>query len=88
MRVGILALAEAATLSLAACGSSNQAKPAQPDVPTSNTSSAAAPTPAPAQGAEQRVAGLIGSVMGDTIQVTQPNGMSEVSTQRPRGIGA
>jgi hypothetical protein len=65
-RFGILALAGATTLSLAACGSSNTSTPARPASPTSS----AASTPVPANGT-QRVAGLISSVAGDTIQVTQ-----------------
>ncbi len=77
MRVGVLALAGAATLSLAACSSSNKANPAQPPAPA--TPSSAAPTQAPTQapppaGGNQRVAGLIASVSGDTIQVTAQSG--------------
>ena len=72
-RFGILALAGVATLSLAACGTSNKATPAQPASPTSPAVS----TPAPANG-NQRVAGLISSVAGDTIQVTQKSGTATV----------
>jgi Domain of unknown function (DUF5666) len=84
MRVGVLALAGAATLSLAACSTSNKANPAQPPAPPSSpTSAVAAPTQAPTQapppaGGHQRVAGLIASVSGDTIQVTAQNGNSTV----------
>jgi hypothetical protein len=60
-------------LSVAACGTSNKANPAQSATPTS---SAATPTQAPAQG--QKVAGLIASVAGDTIQVTQQQGTATV----------
>ena len=71
MRYGIFALAGAATLSVAACGTSNKTTPAQSASPTT---AASAPTQAPAKGSEQKVAGLIASVTGDTIQVTQQNG--------------
>jgi hypothetical protein len=75
MRYGIFALAGAATLSVAACGTSNKTTPAQSASPTS---AASAPTQAPANGTEQKVAGLIASVAGDTIQVTQRNGNATV----------
>jgi Domain of unknown function (DUF5666) len=75
MRCGIFALAGAATLSVAACGTSNKTTPAQSATPTSAASS---PTQAPAQGNEQKVAGLIASVTGNTIQVTQRNGNATV----------
>lgn len=72
----ILALAATATLSLAACGTSNKATPAQSSA--NPTSSASAPTQPPTPGKAHKVAGLIASVTGDTIQVTQPNGSATV----------
>jgi len=79
MRFGLLALAGATTLSLAACGASNKANPVQQPTPASPSSSAAAaptqaPTQAPPRAGNQRVAGLIASVSGDTIQVTAQSG--------------
>jgi hypothetical protein len=74
MRFGTRALAGIATLSLAACGTSNKANPVQPASPTSPAVS----TPAPANG-KQRVAGLISSVAGHTIQVTAQSGTATVN---------
>jgi hypothetical protein len=83
MRFGLLALAGATTLSLAACSASNKANPVQQPTPASPSSSAAAaptqaPTQAPPRAGNQRVAGLIASVSGDTIQVTQKSGTATV----------
>jgi hypothetical protein len=82
-RFAILAAAGAATLSLAACGSSNTAAPSQSPGPSSSASAQAqapsqAPSQAPTPGNGQRVAGLIASVSGSTIQVTQKNGTATV----------
>ena len=78
-RFAILAAAGAATLSLAACGSSNTATPAQSPGPSSSASAQAqAPSQAPTPGGGPRVAGLIASVSGSTIQVTQKNGTATV----------
>ena len=78
-RFAFLAAAGAATLSLAACGSSNTATPAQSPGPSSSASAQAqAPTQAPTPGGGPRVAGLIASVSGSTIQVTQKNGTATV----------
>ena len=74
-RFAILAAAGAATLSLAACGSSHTSTPAQSASPTH---AASAPTQPPAPGNGQRVAGLIASVSGSTIQVTQKTGIATV----------
>jgi len=82
MRFGVLALAGATTLSLAACSASNKANPVQPPAPATPSSAAAGPTQAPTQappaGGNQRVAGLIASVSGDTIQVTAHSGNATV----------
>ena len=75
-RLAILAAAGAATLSLAACGSSNTAAPAPSAGATTlgiGTSSGARTSAHPGRNGE-RVAGLITSVSGGTIQVTQKNG--------------
>jgi hypothetical protein len=78
-RVAILAAAGAAALSLAACGNSNTAAPTQSPGPSSAASAQAqAPSQAPTPGNGQRVAGLIASVSGSTIQVTQKNGTATV----------
>jgi Domain of unknown function (DUF5666) len=78
-RFAILAAAGAATLSLAACGSSNTAAPTQSPGPSSSASAQAqAPSQAPTPGNGQRVAGLIASVSGSTIQVTQKSGTATV----------
>ncbi|BCQ09353.1 hypothetical protein JMUB5695_02797 [Mycobacterium heckeshornense] len=70
-RLAILTLSGATALGVAACG----APPKQTASPTS--SSSAAPAPAHANGKE-RVAGLIASVSGSTIQVSQPSGNATV----------
>jgi hypothetical protein len=88
MRFGVLALAGATTLSLAACGTSNNATPTQSGSPTTTAApTQAAPTQAahpprrplrrPA-GAVRGSPGLIASVAGDAIQVTQQNGTATV----------
>jgi len=78
-RFAILAAAAATTLSLAACGSSNTAAPAQSAGPTKAASAPTqAPAPAPTPGGGPRVAGLIASVSGNTIQVTQKSGTATV----------
>jgi len=74
-RFAIVAAAGAATLSLVACGNSHTSTPAQSPGPTNAASAPSqAPTQAPSPGNGQRVAGLIASVSGGTIQVTQKNG--------------
>jgi len=70
-RFAVLAVTGAAALSIAACGSSNTSSPT-----TSPSSAASSPTtpqtttPAPANG-QARVSGLIASVSGNAVQVTQ-----------------
>ncbi|MGO9386402.1 MAG: hypothetical protein ACLP4W_31195 [Mycobacterium sp.] len=77
-RFAVLAVTGAAALSIAACGSSNQSSP------TSSPSSSASPTgtpntttSAPANG-QAHVSGLIASVSGNMIQVTQDTGTATV----------
>jgi Domain of unknown function (DUF5666) len=79
----MFAVVGATALSVAACGSSNTATPTAPAGPTGSTSAHAqaptqTPSPAPAPGGTGKVAGLIASVTGDTIQVTQHNGTATV----------
>ncbi|HYB39197.1 MAG TPA: DUF5666 domain-containing protein [Mycobacterium sp.] len=69
-RLAILAVAGVTALSVAACGTSNKEKAAPSASPTSSSA-------APAKGKEQ-VAGLIASVSGSTIQVTQRTGSATV----------
>jgi len=70
-RFAVLAVTGAAALSIAACGSSNTSSPT-----TSPSSAASSPTTsqttpsAPANG-QARVSGLIASVSGNAVQVTQ-----------------
>lgn len=89
VRFAIIAAAGATTLSLGACGNSQNAAPSQS--PGSSTNAASAPSQAPAPvptqpptsvpvpGKETRVAGLIASVAGNTVQVKQPNGTASVN---------
>lgn len=67
-RFAILTVTGATVLSIAACGSSNKSSPTTS--PSSTASSSTTTSPAPAYG-EARVRGLIASVSGNTIQVTQ-----------------
>jgi Domain of unknown function (DUF5666) len=67
----MLAVAGAAALSVAACGSSNKAAPTSTSTSTStSTVTSTTTSPAPANG-EARVSGLIASVAGNSIQVTK-----------------
>jgi Domain of unknown function (DUF5666) len=74
-------VAGAAVLSLAACGSSDTAKPAPSASPTGSTSAQAqAPTRAPSTAPDGtgKVAGLIASVSGNTAQLTGEKGNATV----------
>jgi hypothetical protein len=73
-RFALFAVAAATALSAAACGTPNKGNNAT-STSTSPTSSSAAP--APTKGTDH-VAGLIASVSGSTIQVTQSGGNSTV----------
>ncbi|WP_322861276.1 DUF5666 domain-containing protein [Mycobacterium europaeum] len=66
-RVAVVAVAGTTALSIAACGSSNKSSP-----PSTSTSTVTSTTtsPVPAAG-EARVSGLIASVAGNSVQVTQ-----------------
>lgn len=72
MRYTAIALIGAAALSVAACGSSTTGSPTASGTSSSPTTSASASN---AQ-AKDRVAGLIASVSGSAIQVTQSNNAS------------
>ena len=74
-RSAILTLAGATALSLAACGASNTTKPSTAASPTS---SAATSSPSAAANGKAWVSGMIASVSGDAIQVTQQAGNATV----------
>ena len=75
-RVALLAVTGATALSVAACGASNDAKPTS----TNPTSSAPSPSSSPSASAKGKdwVSGLIDSVSGNTIQVSQRSGSATV----------
>jgi hypothetical protein len=83
----LLAVVGVAALSVAACGSSTSGSPASSNKATGGTStpasaSASAPTSpseTPSAQGNDHVAGLIGSVSGATIQVTQRSGSATVA---------
>jgi hypothetical protein len=76
VRYKLLAAIGIAGLSVAACGTSNSGSTAASSTPSAAaptaTSSSAAPAAAPM--GKDRVAGLIASVSGNTVQVNQPGG--------------
>jgi hypothetical protein len=75
-RLAILAVTGAAALSLAACGSSNDAKPNSASPTSAAPTSSSTPS---AKGAgKDWVKGLIDSVSGSTIQVSQRSGSATV----------
>src|SRR5271156_5133958 len=74
-RVALLAVTGATALSVAACGASNNAKPTSAN-PTSSAPSSSSPS-ASAKGKDW-VNGLIDSVSGNTIQVSQRSGSATV----------
>ena len=70
-RFAVLAVTGAAALSIAACGSSNTSSPTtSPSSAASSPTTSQTTTPAPANG-QARVSGLIASVSGNAVQVTQ-----------------
>lgn len=69
-RVAILAVTGATALSVAACGSSNKASPTTSTSTSTSVVTSTTTSPAPANG-EARVSGLIASVAGNSVQVTQ-----------------
>ncbi len=75
-RLAIVTLTGATALSIAACGASNEAKPT-----SANPTSSAAPTSSPPSASgkgKDWVNGLIDSVSGSTIQVSQRSGTATV----------
>jgi Domain of unknown function (DUF5666) len=88
MRYTLLVLAAMAALSVAACGSSSNPTPAASGTSSSQTSPSSNPTSAPSGPAStppsqpgnghDHVAGLIATVSGNSIQVTQQNGTATV----------
>jgi Domain of unknown function (DUF5666) len=75
-RLAILTLTGATALSVAACGASNNSKPAPSASPTSSAATPSSPS-ASANG-KSWVSGMIASVSGDAIQVTQQTGSATV----------
>ena len=75
-RVALLAVTGATALSVAACGASNNAKPTSTNQTNSAPSSSSSPS-ASAKGKDW-VNGLIDSVSGNTIQVSQRSGSATV----------
>src|ERR1700753_1794658 len=75
-RVALLAVTGATAFSVAACGASNNAKPTSANPTRLAPSSSSAPS-APAKGKDW-VNGLIESVSGNTIQVSQRSGPATV----------
>src|ERR1700729_298022 len=73
-RVALLAVTGATAMSIAACGASNNAKPTS----TNPTSSAPSPSPSASAKGKDWVNGLIDSVSGNTIQVSQRSGSATV----------
>jgi hypothetical protein len=73
-RLAIVTLTGVAVLSVAACGASNDAKPTS----TNPTSSAPSSSPSASAKGKDWVNGLIDSVSGNTIQVSQRSGSATV----------
>jgi hypothetical protein len=76
-RVALLAVTGATALSVAACGASNNAKPTSANPTSSAPSSSSSPPSASAKGKDW-VNGLVDSVSGNTIQVSQRSGSATV----------
>jgi Domain of unknown function (DUF5666) len=74
-RLAILTVTGATVLSVAACGASNTTKPSTAAGPTS---SAATSSPSASANGKAWVSGMIASVSGDAIQVTQQSGNATV----------
>jgi hypothetical protein len=76
-RLAIVTLTGATALSIAACGASNNAKPTSTN-PTSSAPSSSSPSPSASAKGKDWVNGLIDSVSGNTIQVSQRSGSATV----------
>jgi hypothetical protein len=75
-RLAILTLTGATALSVAACGTSNNSKPAASAGPTSSAVMPSSPSASP--NGKSSVSGMIASVSGDAIQVIQQTGSATV----------
>jgi len=75
-RLAILTLTGATALSIAACSASNNSKPATSAGPTSSAVTPSSPSASP--NGKSWVSGMIASVAGDAIQVTQQAGTATV----------
>lgn len=75
-RLAILTLTAATALSVAACGASNTSKPASSAGPTTSAVTPSSPSASP--NGKSWVSGMIASVSGDAIQVTQQAGTATV----------
>jgi Domain of unknown function (DUF5666) len=76
IRLAIITLTGATALSVAACGASNTSKPASSAGPTSSAATPSSPSAAP--NGKTWVSGMIASVSGDAIQVSQQAGTATV----------
>ena len=74
-RIAIFAVTGATALSVAACGTSNNAKPTAASPTNANPTSS---SPSPSTKGKDWVSGLIDSVSGNTIQVSQQSGSATV----------
>jgi hypothetical protein len=77
-RVAIFAVTGAAALSVAACGSSNNANNATPTAASPTAPNPTSSSPAPSAKGKDWVSGLIDSVSGNTIQVSARSGSATV----------
>jgi hypothetical protein len=75
-RLAVLTLTGATALSVAACGASNNSKPASSAGPTSAAVAPSSPSASP--NGKSWVSGMIASASGDAIQVTQQTGTATV----------
>ncbi len=77
-RFAILTATGVTALSLAACGSSNTSSPSTSPSQSAPSTAAAGPTSTSPNNGEAKVSGLIASVAGNAVQVTQQNGTATV----------
>jgi hypothetical protein len=74
----ILAVTGATALSVAACGTSDNAKPTSSASPTTASPTSSSQSPSASAKGKDRVSGLIASVSGNAVQVTQEAGTATV----------
>jgi hypothetical protein len=77
-RLAIFTLTGATALSVAACGASNTTKPPSAAGPTSSAAASPSTSPSTSANGKAWVNGMIASVSGDAIQVTQRSGNATV----------